>query len=458
MIVSRQLLEKYNQGVPRYTSYPPANLFTNFSHDEYVKALGESNSEQPSNISIYIHIPFCNKICFYCGCNSMRIGQAETVRQYIEAIKKEILMVKRHLQPNRQVSQIHYGGGTPNAIPVDYLLEINHLIFDNFAMMPNAEVAIECHPAHLSHDTINKLAEAGFNRISLGIQDFNNEVLKAVNREPSHLPVAEIINRIKQLNPQTGINLDFIYGLPLQTPESFARTMQQAVELNPDRIVTFSYAHVPWVKSHMKALEKLGLPDAETKMQVFEQAYHQMTSNGYIEVGMDHYAKPEDELVTALNNNDLHRNFQGYCTRHTTGQVYAFGVSGISQLTNAYAQNTKELEAYINAINNDRFAVEKGYAVNQRQQMIRQVINQVMCNMRVEWAPTAALFNTDVTSLLEAISFDAKRFDALVADNMVILTPQGIEVTPSGHFFIRNVAVALDPDYKGGNSIYSKAV
>lgn len=458
MIISRQLLEKYNQGVPRYTSYPPANYFTAMTHDQYEHALEESNEEQPSEISIYIHIPFCHKICFYCGCNSMRISHNDTIGQYIEALKKEILMVKQHLAPNRNVSQIHYGGGTPNAIPTSFIRDINELIFKNFDIHPQAEIAIECHPAHLYADTIDTLSAAKFNRISLGIQDFDTQVLKAVNREPSRMPVNEIIAHFKSNNPQTGINLDFIYGLPNQTPDSFAKTMQQAVDMNPDRIVTFSYAHVPWVKSHMAVLDKMGLPSAETKLQMFEETYNLLTSNNYIEIGMDHYAKPNDELVLALKNNDLHRNFQGYCTRRTTGQVYAFGVSGISQLTGAYAQNTKDIDLYINTINKGEFATEKGYRVNERQKMIRQAINQIMCNMRLHWPSLASSMNVSVDTLLATINFDAKRFDSLCADNMVVLSPDGIEVTATGHFFIRNIAVALDPDYTGGNNIYSRAV
>jgi oxygen-independent coproporphyrinogen III oxidase len=458
MKVPQHLLDKYNQALPRYTSYPPANHFKEMGHDTYVELLDASNNDEPSNISIYIHIPFCHKICFYCGCNAMRHSRPQTVVDYVAALKQEIKMVKSHLAPNRKVAQIHYGGGTPNAIPVEMLASINQLLFDEFVFADDAEIAIECHPAHLYPDTLEKLVAARFNRISLGIQDFDTSVLKAVNREPSRMPVSEIIGICKSLRPDMGINLDFIYGLPYQTPESFAKTIDEAIAHNPDRIVTFSYAHVPWVKNHMYALEKMGLPTPETKMQMFEQSYQQLTQSGYIDVGMDHYAKADDELAVALKHNQLHRNFQGYCTRRTTGQVYAFGVSGISQLTGGYAQNTKNIEAYIASINKGVLPIEKGYAVNQTDKVVRDVINQIMCNRVLDWQAIGASYGLTGSDVATLAGFKAESFAPLVADDLVTLNDHGFELSDMGRFFIRNVAALLDPMLQQGTQMYSRSI
>ncbi|MFT3740048.1 MAG: oxygen-independent coproporphyrinogen III oxidase [Breznakibacter sp.] len=458
MKVPKNLLDKYNQALPRYTSYPPANHFKAMDNDAYIRLLDESNTLSPSNISIYIHIPFCHKICFYCGCNSMRLSRPQTVTEYVEAIKKEILMVKDRLDGNRKVSQIHYGGGTPNAIPVEMLMEINRLIFDNFRFIDKPEIAIECHPAHLYPDTIEKLVQGGFNRISLGIQDFDASVLKAVNREPSRMPVDQITRIFKSLQPEGGINLDFIYGLPYQTPQSFLSSMAKAIELNPDRVVTFSYAHVPWVKNHMQALEKMGLPLPETKMQMFEESYLMMVNAGYTVVGMDHYAKATDELALALADNELHRNFQGYCTRRTTGQVYAFGVSGIGQMTGGYAQNTKSVETYIQAIGLGQFAVEKGAVVNEQQKIIRDVIDQLMCNRLLQWDKIGTTYGISPWQVKEAVGFDMARFSGMADDGLLSIDAQGVTVSELGRFFIRNIASSLDPMLANGTNMYSKSV
>lgn len=456
--VPRLLLEKYNQAVPRYTSYPPANLFVPFDGAQYQQAIVMSNHETPQNISIYIHIPFCHKICFYCGCNSTRMGGTDQIHAYVEAVKQEIRMVRRHLADGRKVSQIHYGGGTPNAIHHHYLTEINQLIFDTFEMIDRPEIAIECHPAYLNGDYIKALADARFNRVSLGIQDFDLQVLKTVNRDPARQPVETIMQMLKAQNPDIKINLDFIYGLPGQTPEQFGNTISQAISLQPDRIVTFSYAHVPWIKKYQEALDRAGLPQPDAKLRMFETAFHLMTQAGYREVGMDHFARQDDEMVKALDSGSLHRNFQGYCTRQTTGQVYAFGVSGISQLNNHYAQNTKDIPLYIEQINQGQFAVEKGYSMTRNEKVVREVINQLMCNRVVSWQQLTASLQMEALAIQEIIRFKASAFDQLVSDGLVELTPDGIVITSTGRFFIRNVAVLLDPAFTGGALTYSKSV
>lgn len=445
-MIPRELLDKYNQSLPRYTSYPPANYFTdNFTGEDYRNLLIESNEGQPSNISLYVHIPYCHKICFYCGCNSVKYPKSASVENYIEALLQEIRMVKSTLDPSRKVSQLHYGGGTPNAIPVSYIEQINELIFKEFQFIEDPEIAIECHPAHLDEEYMTRLVKAGFNRFSLGIQDLDLNVLKTANREPSKMPLNLLTSFLRSLDQKIKINFDFIYGLPLQTPDSFSETIRKALPYSPDRIVTFSYAHVPWFKKHQLALERAGLPDAETKLQIFEKAYAILLENGYSDIGMDHYAKGNDELLLALKNNELHRNFQGYCTRRTTGQVYAFGVSSISQLHNSYIQNTKDIGEYINKIGNNEFPVEKGYRLSFNEMVIREVINHLMCNRRMQWTDIASRFSVSVDELKEIVGFKPSKVESLINDALIDVDENSITISGLGRFFIRNIAVAFDP-------------
>lgn len=445
-MIPRELLNKYNQAIPRYTSYPPANYFTTvISSDDCVSMIVDSNKHIPENISLYIHIPFCHKICFYCGCNSVRYPKNDIVDNYIEALVKEIKLVRGLLDQSRKVSQLHYGGGTPNAIPVEYIERINNVIFEEFTFINNPEIAIECHPAHLTEEYITRLVKAGFNRFSLGIQDFNNEVLETVNREPSKLPIDYITGLLRELSPEIKVNFDFIYGLPHQTPDSFVSTLNEALRHNPDRIVTFSYAHVPWFKKYQVALEKAGLPDAESKIRIFEKSFEILKENGYSDIGMDHYAKGDDELILALKNNELHRNFQGYCTKRTTGQVYAFGVSSISQLFNSYYQNTKGINEYIEKLSNGVLPVEKGYYLNEKEIIVREVINHLMCNRFMSWSDIASRFSLSISELQEIVSYNKAKFDNFIIDDLINLTDEEITITAKGRFFIRNIAAALDP-------------
>lgn len=445
-MIPRQLLDKYNQSLPRYTSYPPANYFTTgITSEEYKQILSASNNHEPANISLYVHIPFCKKICFYCGCNSVRFPAASKVDDYVKALLQEIRMVRAQLAPHRKVSQLHYGGGTPNALPVEYIEQINNLIFSEFNFIEDPEIAIECHPAYLTEEYMERLVKSGFNRFSLGIQDLDLKVLKTANREPSTLPLDQITQFLRNLDSNIKVNFDFIYGLPHQTPESFSNTITKALPFSPDRIVTFSYAHVPWFKKHQMILEKAGLPDAEEKVKIFESAFKVLLDNGYSDIGMDHYAKGNDELLLALQNNELHRNFQGYCTRRTTGQVYAFGVSSISQLHDSYVQNTKDIGDYIFNIEQGEFPVEKGYNLNTNEIIVREVINHIMCNRSMLWSDIADRFSITVPKLHEIVGFNPSKVQGLVEDGLLEVDDEKIIITSKGRFFIRNIAVAFDP-------------
>ncbi|GAF04293.1 oxygen-independent coproporphyrinogen III oxidase [Saccharicrinis fermentans] len=459
MKVDKQLLNKYNVPVPRYTSYPPANHFTDdFKESDFKHLLVKSNEEHPHNIAFYIHIPFCAQICHYCGCNALKMGRAEEIKNYIAALKKEISLIISHINKDRKISQIHYGGGTPNAIKANYLKEINDILFEAFDVIDNAEIAIECNPAHLSYSYLDELFEAGFNRFSFGIQDFDECVLKDVNRKPSALPVGDLVRYVKTKNKGFAVNLDFIYGLPGQTAESFCKSIQQAIEIRPDRLVTFSYAHVPWFKEHQKILDAKGLPTADDKLDMFLSAYDLLLKAGYVSIGLDHYALPEDELCLALNKHQLHRNFQGYCTKRTTGQVYAVGVSSISQLSGGYAQNTKSVKEYVRLINENIIPVEKGVLVSNEQKIIRTVINELMCNKFIDWNIVAENLRTNVASIKKLIAYDQSLLEQFKEDGFIDYTEQSIGITELGTMFIRNIVASFDPALRTGNKRYSNSL
>lgn len=453
--MKQDLINKYNVAVPRYTSYPPANFFEDsFDANSYHSAIIESNQEQPQHISFYIHIPFCFKMCHYCGCNAMLLENKSIVSDYINAVKQEIRMVLPLLDKSRKISQIHYGGGSPTSQPVAILKELNDILLSEFETIEQPEIAIECHPGYLDEKYWTDLIDAGFNRLSLGIQDFNEQVLKTVNRKASRMPVKEIIDLLKSRN--ISVNMDFIYGLPHQTPQSFADTISQAIELNPDRLVTFSYAHVPWVNPKMAILEEAGLPTPVLKNELYETARHILNEAGYCTVGLDHFVRPEDELYIAQQNKNLHRNFQGYCTRRTTGQVYAFGVTGISQLASAYSQNVKDLKTYIEQISKGELPVLKGYKLNKEEQITREVITSLMCNYEINWQDLSNLLNSSITEIKAALNYDENILQTFAKDGVITFDSEHIKILPDATPFVRNVAASLDKLMINSNKQFSK--
>lgn len=451
------LLSKYNVPVPRYTSYPPANYFTDtFTAKEYKNAIEASNAYTPEHISFYLHIPFCRRLCHYCGCNAYPMRKQEAVERYIACLHREIDQVKRLLDPNRKIAQIHYGGGTPTAISARHLKELNEHLLSGFDCIDHPEIAIECHPAYMDQTYWEELLSAGFNRFSIGIQDFNEEVLRVSNREASLLPLEQITGIVRTKGAK--INFDFIYGLPRQTAVSFGETIQRAINLAPDRVVTFSYAHVPWVNRQQLRLEKAGLPDSNEKSRMYETAVALFREAGYKAIGMDHFVREDDELYTALSKGRLHRNFQGYCTRRTTGQVYAFGATGISQLSDAYAQNTKDIDTYMEAIEEDRLPIVKGYHLNEQEQLCREVIETLMCNYSINWEDLALSLSLPIETIKNAVVYDECKLQEFESDGLIAFDELKLQVSESGRMFVRNIAAALDPLMLQNEKSFSKPV
>jgi len=455
--MNEDLIAKYNVPTPRYTSYPPANYFHDkFTNEDYEKAVIASNETTPQNISFYIHIPFCRHLCHYCGCNSYPMAKPEIIEAYVDAVKKEIRKVIPLINKNRKISQIHYGGGSPSSIPLHYIQEINELLLSQFECTDSPEIAIECHPGYLDENGWMQLINAGFNRCSIGVQDFNSKVLKGVNRRPSLLQMETIFGLLRAFN--VSINMDFIYGLPYQTVQSFEETLQKAAALKPDRLVTFSYAHVPWVNKAMMILEKNGLPSPQEKSAMYNAAKRILSAKGYQPIGLDHFVLPDDDLNIALQSGQLHRNFQGYCTRKTTGQVYAFGVTGISQLSMAYSQNTKSIPEYIQKMNEGEFAIIKGYTLNREEQIAKEAITTLMCNDRLSWKELSAHIGVGESDIKNAISYDENKLADFEKDGIITYSPEEIKITQEGAIFVRNVAAAFDPLMKDNTKMYSKPV
>ena len=454
--MNETLFKKYNVPVPRYTSYPTANEFKPFDAEQYLKAVESSNNATADNISFYIHVPFCRHLCHYCGCNSVAMAKPDRITEYFETLHKEIDLLLPHLRKDRRISQIHYGGGSPSSMPLPLIRGVNEHLLSAFETIENPEIAIECHPGYLKAEDWHYLLGSGFNRFSLGIQDFNADVLHTVNRQPSLLPVAEIMDILRKGGAK--VNFDFIYGLPKQSVKEFVSTIEAAISLRPDRLVTFSYAHLPSLFKRQQILEKAGLPLQNEKLEMFEEAARTLRAAGYVPIGMDHFVLPDDDLSVALQHHTLHRNFQGYCPRRITAQVYAFGVSGISQLDEAYAQNTKDISTYITQVNAGRLPIQRGYALAPWQRITREVIECIMCNNGINWHDMAQRLHCTVTDIWQAVHYNEAQLQTLQADGLIIFDAEEVRVTPEGMPFVRNVAAAFDPMMRTSHLLFSKPV
>tara|TARA_Y100000768_G_scaffold147549_1_gene110069 strand:- start:4823 stop:6199 length:1377 start_codon:yes stop_codon:yes gene_type:complete len=458
MLTDKNLVEKYNEAGPRYTSYPPATFFNEyFGNHDYLLSVEKSNFERPQNISIYVHVPFCPQICHFCGCTTETGFSRPFLERYIDAVIKEIEYVSQKIDKKRKLTQVHWGGGTPNSISYKYIERITNKLKETFDFAENYEMAIECNPAHLEFRHIELLKSFGFNRISIGIQDFRKDVLDAINRRPSKRPIEDIVKKIHDEGFR-GTNIDLVYGLPLQTIESFRNTVERAVKLDTDRLVTFSYAHVPSVIPRQKILDDIGFPSSKEKAQMYEQSSQILTSSGYVSIGMDHYSKPDDEFAIALKEKKLHRNFQGYCTRETTGQVYGFGASSISQLDSAYSQNIKSTSDYIKNIDEKGVAVLRGYTLNNNEKIIRHIINSIMCNYYVDFDEVSRFFNISVNDIFEIVQYSESKFNDFIIDDLITLEGNIIVVKHKGRLFTRNISMRFDPLIKKKIGTYSKTI
>jgi oxygen-independent coproporphyrinogen-3 oxidase len=434
-----ELVRKYNVPGPRYTSYPPATRFTDELTWEALTGELAANNRTGRDLSLYFHIPFCQTLCWFCGCTTVITTQQGQSATYVDYLRKELAQMATVFNPRRKVAQLHWGGGTPTFLKPAEIRELGRAIAGQFTFAPDVEAGVEIDPRRISPEHLSALREAGFNRASLGVQDFEAKVQEAVHRiQPLDL-TANVIKELRALGFQS-INLDLIYGLPFQTVESFARTLDQVLELGPDRLAVFSYAHVPWLKPSQKILER-ALPSADTKLQILQLIVEKLTGPGnYTYIGMDHFARRDDELAVAQRNKTLHRNFQGYST-HGDADIYAFGMSSISQTPNAYWQNLKELPAYYAALDAGKSTFARGYLMTEDDKIRRETIMRLMCDLSLNYGEMSQKLGI---RFADYFAGELESLSDLAVDGLIERTASGFDVTAEGRLFIRNIAMRFD--------------
>ncbi|WP_439243240.1 oxygen-independent coproporphyrinogen III oxidase [Lonepinella sp. BR2474] len=432
----QDLIQKYNHSGPRYTSYPTALEFSESYTEEDFQAAAARYPERP--LSLYVHIPFCHKLCYFCGCNKVITRHQHKADIYLDYVEQEI-KTRAALFQHRLVTQIHWGGGTPTYLSEEQSARLMQMLRDHFKIADNAEISIEMDPREIELSMLAHLRKIGFNRISMGVQDFNKDVQKAVNREQDEDFIRALLERARELGFQS-TNLDLIYGLPLQNVDSFMFTLQKVIELNPDRLSVFNYAHLPARFAGQAKIKDHQLPAPETKLQILQKTIETLGNAGYKFIGMDHFAKPDDELAIAQNNGILHRNFQGYTTQEEC-DLLGLGVSAISLLGDTYAQNQKEIKRYYADVDSTGIALHKGLVLSQEDCLRRDVIKALICNFKLDFATIEQQYQIDFkTHFAEDLALLAP----LVEDNLVQTNEQGIQVSSTGRLLIRNICLCFD--------------
>ena len=447
------IIKKYDTPTPRYTSYPPATELTEeFTAKDFQACITGSNLRK-SPLSLYFHIPFCENPCYYCGCNVVFSQNKDIAKLYLEYLVKEIENTASLIDPQREVIQVHWGGGTPNYLSLSQVEFLWGKITRHFTVNPNAEISLEINPCDIDKEYIFSLRELGFNRISFGIQDFNLQVQTAVNRIQQEKILFDVMGWIKEAG-FASVNVDLIYGLPYQNLNSFRKTIEKTIELDPDRIAVFNFAYVPWVKPLQKKIPVEALPKPQEKLDIFQMTIEELTNNDYIFIGMDHFAKPHDELAIAQRNLSLKRTFQGYTT-HPETELFGFGATSVSLLEDAYAQNYKKLNNYYQAVKDGVLPVYRGFQLNQDDIIRRDAIVNIMSNFQLQ--------KQDIEDRYH-INFDDYFFRELQAmqnlevDGLVNLSAKHIKVTEIGRLLVRNIAVIFDTYITKKEQKFSRAI
>ena len=438
--VDLNLVRKYNVAGPRYTSYPPATKFTDAVSWNQLSERIETNNRSARDLSIYFHIPFCETLCWFCGCTTVITLNHDKGSQYIEYLGREVARLAPMLNPDRKVVQLHFGGGSPTFLRPNEIRRLGEIIHQHFKFSPDIEASVEVDPRRLTRDHLVALREVGFNRASMGVQDFNPKVQEAIHRIQPREMTQQAMDWMRELG-YGSINLDLIYGLPNQTRETFNETLNTVLEMKPDRLAVFSYAHVPWIKPAQKILQEKVLPTPESKLEVLKLVIERLTANNeYVYIGMDHFAKPTDELAIAQKNKQLQRNFQGYSTR-AGSDIYSFGMSAISQIPDAYWQNEKELPKYQEAVDAGRVPLQRAYFVTEEDNIRRETIMRVMCDLSLDFAAMSKKLGINFEQHFAAELATLEPFEA---DGLVKRSATGLEVTDAGRLFIRNIAMSFD--------------
>ncbi len=438
--VNEAILNRYNVPGPRYTSYPTAPEWVDtFGPDDFERACAESNAPRPASpLSLYVHLPFCESLCLFCGCNVVINRNHEVLAPYLANLKWEIGQIAHRLDRTRPVVQLHWGGGTPTYLSAAQMEDIFSEIRRSFTFASDAEIGVEIDPRTTSESHITTLRRLGFNRISMGIQDFNPVVQKTVHRIQPYEMTKAVLDLCREQRFES-VNIDLIYGLPHQTPDSFVDSIEKVIELNPDRVAMFSYAHVPWLKKQQGSFAR-HIPQGMDKFRIFRAGIERFTRAGYLYVGMDHFARPDDELCVAQRNRTLHRNFQGYTTK-AGADLFGMGVSSISGLSRVYAQNFRVLQDYYGAIVEKRLPTMRGIRLTDDDVVRRAVISRILCHCVLHKQEIEQEFNLRFD---DYFALEMANLKPLADDGLVTVTPEAISVTSLGRIFIRNVGMVFD--------------
>ena len=436
IVWDQTMLNKYNHSGPRYTSYPTAlELHQAFTVAEYDMACTQY-PERP--LSLYIHIPFCHKLCYYCGCNKVVTRHSHKADEYLDALELEV-RTRAALLQGRKVNQLHFGGGTPTFLSQAQISRIMGVLRHEFDFDLDAELSIEIDPRDLPIAKIDHLRREGFNRLSIGVQDFNKDVQKAVNREQDEAHITALVKRAEDLNFRS-TNLDLIYGLPKQSADSFAQTVKKVLEMKPERISVFNYAHMPELFAAQRKIHQQDLPSIEQKMAMLQDTIITLTQRGYQAIGMDHFALPNDELAIAQRQGKLHRNFQGYTTQGECDLI-GFGVSAISMIGDVYAQNHKQLKEYYQQVEDQRHALYKGLTLDSDDLLRRDIIKQLMCNFTLDMGSIERRYDVCFAHYFQ---LDLALLAPFIEDKLVSIESNIITVTARGRLLIRNICMCFD--------------
>jgi oxygen-independent coproporphyrinogen-3 oxidase len=435
------LIKRYDKAGPRYTSYPTAVEFDEkFTADSYKQQIAISN-QRGGPLSLYFHLPFCDTVCFYCACNKIITKNRKHAEPYLVNLHKEIALQAALFDSNRIVEQLHWGGGTPTFLSHDQMRELMAVTRKHFNLADDAtgEYSIEIDPREADAETIAVLREIGFNRISLGVQDFNPIVQKAVNRIQSEAETFAVIDAARA-NDYRSISIDLIYGLPHQTPDSFAETLDKIIAVSPERLSVFNYAHMPERFKVQRQMNSEDMPRPEVKLEILHRTIEQLTSAGYVYIGMDHFAKPDDELAIAQRENKLYRNFQGYST-HSECDIVGLGVTSIGSVGDSYSQNERTLEDYATSLSKNELPVFRGVTLNEDDKIRRTVITRLICHFSLDIKDIENLLGINFAEYFADIF---PQLDQFAADGLLTYNQDKIEVLPAGHLLIRNICMAFD--------------
>jgi oxygen-independent coproporphyrinogen-3 oxidase len=439
------LLRRYDVAGPRYTSYPTAVQFhSGFDASAYATALQRHPPGAP--LSLYFHIPFCDTVCFYCGCNKVVTKRREKAAPYLSRLHREIELQAALLQGERRVEQLHWGGGTPTFISHAEMRELMRVTCQHFQLLDNdqGEYGIEIDPREVQADTLAVLREIGFNRLSMGVQDFDPRVQKAVNRIQPEAQTFTVLKQARALGFRS-INMDLIYGLPFQSVESFTTTLDKIIDASPERLSVFNYAHLPELFKPQRRINAADLPDAQTKLAILQLTIDKLTAAGYVYIGMDHFAKPDDELAIAQRQGKLYRNFQGYST-HADCDLIGLGITSIGSVAGCFAQNVKTLEEYYARIDAGQLAVFRGIELSPDDRLRRDIILRLTCDFALDFA---GIEQRHAISFADYFADALAQLTTMQTDGLLIVTNDRIQILPAGRLLIRNICMVFDTYLQG---------